>query len=132
MIKNRKLNIVTLEKSEKKNIKWILIVSIIQFFILKWWYFLGVSFSYSVFDFWFLIYLLNILSTTLSITFASLHTTNFLDRELIHQLTIFFFILSMSLFFISNLELIFNTYLKIIRIFAIFQLVLKIPFYLVA
>ena len=95
-----------METREEKNVKWVLIVSLIMFFVLKWWYFLDSSFPYTVFDIWFFIYLINILSVILTITFAALNKTGFWDTEVTYQLAIFFFVVSMALFFLSQLELV--------------------------
>ena len=91
---------------EERNVKWVLIVSLIMFFVLKWWYFLNCPLPYAFFDFWFFIYLINILSVILTITFAALNKTDFGDREVTYQLSIFFFVVSMALLFVSQLQLI--------------------------
>jgi len=94
------------ERREGKNVKWVLIISLIIFFVLEWWYFLNYSFPYASFDFWFFIYFINILSVVLTITFATLNKAGFWETEITYQLTIFFFILSMALLFVSQLQLI--------------------------
>lgn len=94
------------DKREEKNVKWILTISLIMFFVLKWWYFSDYAFPYAFFDLWFLIYFINILSVVLTITFAALSRAGFWETEIIYQLTIFFFILSMSLLLISQFQLI--------------------------
>jgi len=94
------------ETREKRDVKWVLMVSLIMFFVLKWWYILGRPSPYAFFDFWFLIYLINILSVILTITFAALNKTPFGDTEVTYQLTIFFFIVSMALLFVSQLQLV--------------------------
>ena len=76
------------------------------FFVLKWWYFLDFSFPYAFFDFWFFIYLINISSVILTITFAALNKTGFWDTEVTYQLAIFFFVVSMALLFVSHLQLV--------------------------
>jgi len=96
------------EGRDEKNVKWILIISLIMFFVLEWWYFLNSSFPYAFFNFWFFIYFVNILSVVLTITFATLDKAGFWEPEITYQLTIFFFILSMALFFVSQLQLISN------------------------
>jgi len=95
-----------METREEKNVKWVLIVSLIMFFVLKWWYFLDSSFPYTVFDIWFFIYLINILSVILTITFAALNKTGFWDAEVTYQLAIFFFVVSMALFFVAQLQIV--------------------------
>ena len=94
------------ESREGKDVRWVFIVSLVMFFVLKWWYFLDLPFSYVSFDFWFLIYFINILSAVLTVTFAALNKTGFWETEITYQLTIFFFILSMVLLFVSQFELI--------------------------
>jgi hypothetical protein len=93
-------------KREERNVKWILIISLIMFFVLKWWYFSDYVFPYAFFDLWFFIYFINILSVVLTITFAALSKAGFWETEIIYQLTIFFFILSMSLLLVSQFQLI--------------------------
>jgi len=95
-----------MEMREEKNVKWVLIVSLIMFFVLKWWCFLGYSLPYRSFDFWFFIYLINLLSVILTITFATLNKTGFWDTEVTYQLAIFFFVVSMALLFVSHLQLV--------------------------
>jgi len=94
------------ERREGKDVKWVLIVSLVMFFVLEWWYFLDLPFSYGSFDFWFLIYFINILSVVLTVTLATLNKAGFWETEITYQVTIFFFILSMVLFFVSQFELI--------------------------
>jgi len=94
------------ERGEEKNVKWLLIVSLIMFFVLEWWYFLDDLFPYTFFDFWFFIYFINVLSVMLAITFATLDKAGFWEREITYQLAIFFFVLSMALFFVSHLQLV--------------------------
>ena len=94
------------DRRKEKNVKWILVISLITFFVLKWWYFLDNSLPYVFFDFWFFIYLINILSVVLAITFAALNKAGFWETEITYPLTIFFFILSMALLFVSHLQLI--------------------------
>lgn len=93
-------------RREEKNVKWVLIISLVMFFVLKWWYFLDYSFPYGSFDFWFFIYFINILSVILTITFAALNKVSLWDTEITYQITIFFFILSMALLFVSHFQLI--------------------------
>lgn len=93
-------------RREEKNVKWVLVISLIMFFVLKWWYFLDHSFPYASFDFWFFIYFINILSVILTVTFATLDKAGFWETEITYQLTIFFFILSMTLLFVSHLQLV--------------------------
>ena len=94
------------ESREGKDVKWVLIVSLVMFFVLEWWYFLDLPFSYVSFGFWFLIYFINILSVVLTVTLATLNKAGFWETEITYQVTIFFFILSMVLFFVSQFELI--------------------------
>jgi hypothetical protein len=94
------------ERKEEKNVKWVLIISLIMFFVLKWWYFLDHPFPYVFFDFWFFIYLINILSVILAITFATLNKAGLWETEITYHLTVFFFILSMTLLSVSHLQLI--------------------------
>jgi len=93
------------ERREEKNVKWVLIVSLIMFFVLKWWYFLDRPFPYTFFDFWFFLYFINILSVILTITFAALNRSG-LETEITYQLSVFFFILSMALLFVSHFQFI--------------------------
>jgi len=94
------------ERREEKDVKWILIISLIMFFVLKWWYLWGGISPYVVFDFWFFTYFINILSMILTITFAALSKAGFWETEITYQLTIFFFIVSMALLFVSHLQLV--------------------------
>jgi len=94
------------ERREEKDVKWILIVSLIMLFVLKWWYFSGGSFPYLFFDVWFFTYFINILSVILTITFAALNKAGFWETEITYQLTIFFFILSMALLFVYHIQLV--------------------------
>jgi len=97
---------MAMERREEKNVRWVLIISLIMFFVLESWYFLDRSFPYDSFDFWFLIFLINVLSVILTITLATLNKAGFWETEITYQLTIFFFILSMVLLFVSHFQLI--------------------------
>jgi len=94
------------ERREEKSVKWVLVISLIMLFVLKWWYFLDKPFPYRFFDFWFFIYFINVLSAILTMTFATLNRAGFWEPEITYHLTIFFFTLLMALFFVSHLQLI--------------------------
>jgi len=99
---------------DKRSVKWILIVSIILFFV---------SLSYSYYPFggigrlsplswqemvWFYYSRIVTLLFIATITMGALFTTNFSKKELAYRLTIRLFILSMVLFFLQFLRVLFT------------------------
>ena len=91
--------------------KWILIISIIMFFAsmyfaLPYYYPDGTrSFLDNV---WYVLGRIITLLFLATITTGALFTTNFAKKELTYKLTIYFFIISMGLFFIQFLRMLFS------------------------
>lgn len=96
---------------EQKNVKWVLIISIIMFFA-SIGYALPYSYPGSLRSPWdTLWYVLGRIDTLLfiaTITTGTLFTTNFARKELTYRLTIYLFIVSMGLFFTGFLKWLFS------------------------
>jgi|YelNatPaOPRAMG01_1025707.scaffolds.fasta_scaffold18002_4 hypothetical protein len=91
----------------KKDLKWILIVSVILFF---WTYLQGLWTGFYVSRYitsWTYLRNVNILFFILTIIFATLYTADFWRKEKIYKAAIGFFIISMILFFILHVQWIF-------------------------
>jgi len=97
---------------EKRNVKWILMISIILFFV-------SIFYSYPLYDpgrvppsfVETVLYFLSriaILFFLATITMGALFTTNFSKKELAFKLTIRLFVLSMVLFFLQFLRILFT------------------------
>jgi len=102
---------------EQRNVKWILIISIIMFFVSAVYgqslFFLGPYYPYgarewSIWDrLWYYISRIDVLIFIATITTATLFTTNFGKKELTYKLTVYLFIVSMGLFFLGFIRLLF-------------------------
>ena len=92
------------EKSEK-NLKWILIISIVMFFWQTWMTLLMTPGGYYFTpDFWYYIRNVTTLSFIIPVISAALHTANFWEEEYLYKTSIGAFIVSMSLLFVSSLS----------------------------
>ncbi len=96
---------------EQKNVKWILIISIIMFFAsigyaLPYSYVGGIRSPWDTL--WYVIGRITTLLFIATITTGTLFTTNFAKKALMYKLTIYFFIVSMSLFFVGFLKWLFS------------------------
>lgn len=91
---------------EERNVKWILIISLILFFVLEGvFYYFPYRYFYVLFNFWWFVDFINLFFIILTVTFATLNKVGFLDKELTYQIAVYSFIISMTLIFISNLRL---------------------------
>jgi len=103
---------------EKGNVIWIVIVSIVMFFVS---FFVSLSGPYyisiglvssrrpSTSDLiWYYINRVDVLLFIVTITTATLSTTSFGKKELTYKLTLYFFLISMGLFFLSFMRLLFT------------------------
>ena len=95
---------------DQRNVKWILIISIIMFFA-SIGYALPYSYPGSQRSIWDTIsYLISRIDTLLfiiTITTGTLFTTGFGKKERMHRFTVYFFIISMVMFFIGFLRWLF-------------------------
>ena len=95
----------------QKSVKWILIISIIMF-LASMYYTLPHYYPSSERSFldtvWYVFGRIIILLFLATITTGTLFTTNFAKKELAYKLTIYLFIISMSLFFIQFLRMLFS------------------------
>jgi len=99
---------------ERRSVIWILIISIIMFFVTAW---IGPSLVYvpyypprepTVEEFiWFYINRTNVLLFVATITSATLFTAGFWRKELMYKLSILLFTVSMGLLFITFLKSLF-------------------------
>jgi len=88
---------------EQKNVKWIMIISVLMFFV-------SALLSPSLFFFggygtrndgiWFIIGRLDALFFVATITTATLFSVNFGKKELTYKLSVYFFLISMGIFFL--------------------------------
>jgi len=90
---------------EEKNVKWILIISLILLFVFEGIFYYFPYRSYVLFNFWWYVDYLNLFFIILTVTFSTLNKVGFWDRELTYHLSVYFFIISMALIFISNFRL---------------------------
>lgn len=91
---------------EERDVKWILIISLILFFVLEGvFYYFPYRYFYVLFNFWWFVDFINLFFIILTVTFATLNKVDFLDKELTYQIAVYSFIISMTLIFVSNLRL---------------------------
>jgi len=90
---------------EERDVKWILVISLILFFVFEGVFYYFPYRSYIPFDFWWFIDYINLFCIILTVTFSTLNKVGFWDRELTYRLAVYFFIISMALIFVSNLRL---------------------------
>lgn len=95
----------------QKSVKWILIISIIMF-LASMYYTLPYYYPSSERSFldtvWYVLGRIVTLLFLATITTGTLFTTNFSKKELAYKLTLYLFIISMSLFFIQFLRMLFS------------------------
>ena len=93
-------------KVERKDVKWILIASLITFVFM--FYSITVysyyPYPFRVKDFWFYVNIINILLLVLTIMFSSLYLAEFGDDKVIYKATIYAFIASMLSLFVIFLK----------------------------
>jgi hypothetical protein len=98
---------------EQSNVKWIVVISFILFFVITAYgptIFLGPYYQYQYplpRDVW---YYLNRLETLLflaTVATGALFVAGFGKKELVYRLSVYFFIISMGLFFLSLLRTLF-------------------------
>jgi len=90
---------------DQRNIKWVLIISLIMFFVS---FAFGLPYSYPGSSIWFFISRVDALLFIATITTGALFTTGFARKELMYRLTIYFFIISMGLFFLGFIRWFFS------------------------
>jgi hypothetical protein len=91
--------------AEEHDAKWILIISLILFFVLEGVFYYFPYHSYILFDLWWYIDFINLFVIILTVTFSTLNKVRFGDIELTYRLAVYFFLISMALILISNLRL---------------------------
>jgi hypothetical protein len=93
---------------EKQDVKWILVISLILFFVFEgafynfYYYPPG---SYVLFNIWWYIYFINLFFIILAVISSTLNKVGFWDKELTYQLAVYSFIVSMALIFVSSLRM---------------------------
>ena len=91
--------------AEEHDVKWILIISLILFFVFEGAFFYFPPRSYVLFNFWWFIDFINLFFIILTVTFATLNKVGFGDRDLTYQIAVYCFIISMALIFVSSFRL---------------------------
>ncbi len=96
---------------EQRNVKWIVIISLIMLFVTMTYgpaILLGVYYQYPRSrDFWFYVNRLDTLLFLATVTTGALFGAGFGKKELTYKLTLYFFIMSMGLFFLGLLRTLF-------------------------
>jgi len=87
----------------KRDVKWLLVTSLIMFFWSTWSTLMMTGYYFRA-DPWYYLRNTTVLSFIITISLAALYTTNFWKAEPIFKATIVMFIISISLFFISNMQ----------------------------
>ena len=88
---------------EQKNVKWILIISVLMFFVSAWLspsLFLFGGYGIRNDGIWYVISRLDALFFVATITTATLFTVNFGKKEITYKLSVYFFLISMAIFFL--------------------------------
>lgn len=88
----------------KREVKWVLVVSLILLFWVTWLAFIAYAGYYFRPGAWDYLRNINVLSFIVTVGLATIYTTNFWKSEVIFKATILMFIISISLFFISNMQ----------------------------
>jgi len=96
--------VVLLEAEVKRDVKWLLVTSLIMFFWTTSSTIMMMTGYYSRADPWYHLRNITVLSFIITTSLATLYTTNFWKAEPIFKATIVMFIISISLFFISNMQ----------------------------
>jgi len=91
--------------TEEHDAKWILVISLILFFVFEGMFFYYPYRSYVMFTFWWFIDYINLFFIIITVTFATLNKVGFSDKELTYTIAVYSFIISMALIFVSNLRL---------------------------
>lgn len=91
--------------TEEYDAKWILVISLILFFVFEGIFFYYPYRSYVMFTFWWFIDYINLFFIIIAVTSATLNKVGFSDKELTYQIAVYSFIISMALIFVSNLRL---------------------------
>jgi len=91
--------------NEEQDVKWILAISLILFFVLEGIFYYFPYHFYVMYTFWWFIDFINLFFVILAVTFATLNKVGFFERELTYHLAVYSFIVSMALVVISNLRL---------------------------
>ena len=95
----------------ERSAKWILIISIIMFFASlfygQFFFYQGSSGSFGSII-WLTLGRVNTLLFLVTITVGALFTTSFAKKELAYKLTLYFFVISMGLFFVQFVRILFQ------------------------
>jgi len=93
---------------EKQDTKWILVISLILFFVFEGAFFYVYYFppqAYVLFNIWWYIHFINLFFIILTVIFSALNKVGFGDKELTYQVAVYSFVISMALIFVSSLRL---------------------------
>lgn len=96
--------VILLDEGVKRDVKWILIISLIMLFWSVWSTLLMTGGYYFTPDYWNYLRNINVLSFIITIGLATLCTTNPWKSGPTFKATIVMFVVSMMLFFISNMQ----------------------------
>lgn len=88
----------------KRDVKWLLVTSLIMFFWSTWSTLIMSSYYYFTAGPWYYLKNITVLSFIITISLATLYTTNFWKAEPIFKATIATYIISISLFFVTNMQ----------------------------
>lgn len=88
----------------KRDVKWVLIISLIMFLWSAWLTLIIAGGYYFIPDHWYYLRNINVLAFIITIGLATLYTADFWKPEPMFEVTIVMFIASMILFFVSNLQ----------------------------
>ena len=91
--------------TEEQDAKWILVISLILFFVFEGFFYYYPYPTYVMFTFWWFIDYINLFFIIITVTSATLNKVGFFDKELTYQIAVYSFIISMALIFVSNLRL---------------------------
>lgn len=98
---------------EQRNVKWIVVISFILFFVIMAYgptIFLGFFYQYQYSlpkDVWYFVNRIDTLLFLATVATGALFGARFGKKELVYRLTVYFFIISMGLFFLSLLRTLF-------------------------
>lgn len=93
-----------LDAEVRRDVKWVLIISLIMFFWSVWSTLMMTGGYYFRPEYWYYLRNINVLSFIITICLGTLYTTDLWKPEPMLKATILMFIISMILFFISNMQ----------------------------
>ena len=103
-MKGQALKVNCLEEEVKKDVKWLLVISLIMFFWSTWSTLMMTGGYYFIAGPWYYLKNISVLSFIVTIGLATLYTTNSWKAEPVFKATMVMFMTSISLFFISNMQ----------------------------